>query len=67
MSDSALLQDVMTKGSSRRSLIELAFVILLGACAGAAFETWRPAATPKTGKLRGIIGRRSVGPTLDDR
>ena len=50
MSDSALLQDVMTKGSSRRSLIELAFVILLGACAGAAFETWRPAATPKTGK-----------------
>lgn len=50
MSDSALPQDVVTKGSSRRSLIELAFVILLGACAGAAFETWRPAATPETGK-----------------
>ncbi|HEY1782034.1 MAG TPA: flagellar basal body-associated FliL family protein [Roseiarcus sp.] len=28
----------------------MAFVILLGACAGAAFETWRPAATPATGK-----------------
>ncbi len=50
MSDSALPQNVVAKGSSRRSLIELAFVILLGACAGAAFETWRPAATPETGK-----------------
>lgn len=50
MSDSALPQNVVAKGPSRRSLIELAFVILLGACAGAAFETWRPAATPETGK-----------------
>ncbi len=46
MSDSAPPQNVVTKGSSRRSLIELAIVILLGACAGAAFETWRPASTP---------------------
>jgi flagellar protein FliL len=43
MSDSALPQNVVTKGSSRGSLIELAVVILLGACAGAAFEAWRPA------------------------
>jgi flagellar protein FliL len=50
MSDSALPQNIVTKGSSRRSFIELAFVILFGACAGAAFETWRPAATPETGK-----------------
>lgn len=51
MSDSAFPQNGVANGSSRRSLIELAFVILLGACAGAAFETWRPASTPETGKL----------------
>ncbi len=27
-------------------MIELAIVVLLGACAGAAFEAWRPAAAP---------------------
>ena len=37
MSDSAA-----AKESPRGSLIELAVVVLLGACAGAAFETWRP-------------------------
>ena len=46
MSDSALPQNVATKGSSRRSLIELAVVIVLGATAGGAFETLRPRAAP---------------------
>ena len=46
MSDSALPQNVATKGSSRRSLIELAIVILLGVGAGGAFETLRPIAAP---------------------
>ena len=50
MSDSALPQNVATKGSSWRSLIELAFVLVLGACAGAAFELSRPAAAPETSK-----------------
>jgi flagellar protein FliL len=50
MSDSALPQNVATKGSSRRSLIELAIVILLGAGAGGAFETLRPVAAPGSGK-----------------
>ncbi len=42
MSDSAIPKDA--KGSVKRSLIELAIVVCLGACAGAAFEAWRPAA-----------------------
>jgi flagellar protein FliL len=46
MSDSALPQNAVKKGSSKGSLIELAIVVLLGACAGAAFEMWRPAAAP---------------------
>ena len=46
MSDSALPQNVVKKGSSRGSLIELAIVVCLGVCAGAAFEMWRPAAAP---------------------
>jgi flagellar protein FliL len=50
MSDSALPQNVVAKGSSRRSLIELAIVILLGAGAGAAFETLRPVAAPGSDK-----------------
>jgi flagellar protein FliL len=46
MSDSALPQGAAAKESSRGSLIELAIVVCLAACAGAAFETWRPAAPP---------------------
>ena len=46
MSDSALPQGAAAKGSSRGSLIELAIVVLLGACAGAAFAALRPAAAP---------------------
>jgi len=46
MSDSASPQNVAKKGSARGSLIELAIVVCLGACAGAAFEMWRPAAAP---------------------
>jgi flagellar protein FliL len=42
MSDSTLPQGAAPKGARRGLLIELAIVILLGACAGAAFETWRP-------------------------
>jgi flagellar FliL protein len=50
MSDSALPQNVATKGSSRRSLIELAIVIVLGVGAGGAFETLRPKAAPGSDK-----------------
>jgi flagellar protein FliL len=46
MSDSALPQNAVKKGSLRRSLLELAIVVLLGACGGAAFEMWRPASAP---------------------
>ena len=46
MSDSAL----PARESPRGSLIELAVVICLAACAGAAFETWRPAALPAADK-----------------
>ena len=50
MSDSARPQNAVKKGSSRGWLIELAIVVCLGACAGAAFEMWRPATAPGTGK-----------------
>jgi flagellar FliL protein len=50
MSDSALAQNGATKRSTRRSLIELAIVILLGVGAGAAFEALRPASTPDLDK-----------------
>ena len=45
MSDSAIPQGA-AKGSRWGSLIELAIVVGLGACAGAAFEAWRPTAAP---------------------
>jgi flagellar protein FliL len=50
MSDSALPQNVAAKGSSRRSLIEFAIVIVLGAGAGGAFETLRPIAASESDK-----------------
>jgi flagellar protein FliL len=43
MTDSALPRGVAARESLRGSLIELAIVVLLGACAGAAFEALRPA------------------------
>jgi flagellar protein FliL len=47
MSVSALPQGATVKESSRRgSLIKLALVVCLAACAGAVFEMWRPAAAP---------------------
>jgi flagellar FliL protein len=46
MSDSASPQAATAKESSKRSLIELAIVVGLAVCAGAAFEAWRPAAAP---------------------
>jgi flagellar protein FliL len=46
MSDSASAQTIPAKKSSRGSLIEMAIVICVAACAGAAFEAMRPAATP---------------------
>ncbi len=49
MSDSAVPQGA-ARGSVRRSLIELAIVVGLGACAGAAFEAWRPLAAPRLDK-----------------
>jgi flagellar FliL protein len=51
MSESALPQGATVKGPSRRGLlIEFAIVICLAACAGAALETWRPAAAPSSDK-----------------
>jgi flagellar biosynthetic protein FliP len=46
MSNSALPQGATARASPRGSLIELAIVICLAACAGAAFEAWRPATPP---------------------
>ena len=46
MSNSALPQGAAARELPRGSLIELAIVICLAACAGAAFEAWRPATPP---------------------
>ena len=51
MSDSALPKGAAARNSRRGSLIELAIVVALGACAGAAFEASRRAAPPGTDKL----------------
>jgi flagellar FliL protein len=51
MSDSASAQGVAARKSPRGSLIEMAIVICLAACAGAAFEALRPAAAPVPDKL----------------
>ncbi len=51
MSDPALPQGAIVKEPSRRgSLIELAVVVCLAACAGAAFEGLRPAVAPGSDK-----------------
>jgi flagellar protein FliL len=51
MSESALPQGATVKESSRRgSLIEFAIVICLAVFAGAAFEAWRPVASPAVDK-----------------
>jgi flagellar protein FliL len=50
MSDSASAQGAAAKRSPRGSLIELAIVIGLAACAGAAFEALRPAPAPDPDK-----------------
>jgi flagellar FliL protein len=50
MSDSASAQGVAAKRSPRGSLIEMAIVICLAACAGAAFEALRPAAVANPDK-----------------
>ena len=42
MSDSALPQRVAARSPLKSSLIELAVVVVLGACAGAAYEALRP-------------------------
>ncbi len=52
MSDSAVASGA-ARGSVKGSLIELAIVILLGACAGAAFEALRPAPGPGMDKPAG--------------
>ena len=46
MPNSALPQGAVARESPRGSLIELAIVICLAACAGAAFEAWGPATPP---------------------
>jgi flagellar FliL protein len=50
MSDSASAQGVAAKRSPRESLIEMAIVIGLAVCAGAAFEALRPASAPRPDK-----------------
>jgi flagellar FliL protein len=51
MSESAAPQGAILKESSRRgSLIEFAVVICLAVSAGAAYEMWRPAASPAADK-----------------
>jgi flagellar protein FliL len=49
MSDSAL-PAATARESPRGSLIEFSIVVCLAACAGAAFEAWRPAASPTADK-----------------
>lgn len=63
MSDSALPQNALKKGSSKRSLLELAVVLLLSACAGGAFETWRPAAAPGMDRPASRAGAPSPQPS----
>jgi flagellar protein FliL len=50
MSDSASAQGVSTRKPPWRSLIEMAVVVGLAACAGAAFEALRPAPAPSSEK-----------------
>jgi flagellar protein FliL len=50
MSDSALPKGATARASPRGSLIELAIVVSLAASGGAAFEAWRPAASPAAAK-----------------
>jgi flagellar protein FliL len=50
MSDSALPPGVAVRESRKGSLIEWAIVVSLAACAGAAFEVWRPAPSPAADK-----------------
>ena len=50
MSDSALPRAAAARESPRGWLIESAIVICLAACAGAAFEAWRPAPSPAADK-----------------
>ena len=48
MSNSALPQRVVAKSPLKSSLIELVVVVILGACAGAAFEALRPGRQDRT-------------------
>ena len=66
MADSALPQRVAAKEPLKGSLIELAVVVVLGACAGAAFEALRPAPV-RIGKGRGSHGGRVAGATFGHR
>jgi flagellar protein FliL len=50
MSDSALPKGAAATGSLRGSLIELAIIVALGACTGAAFEALRGGAPSGAGK-----------------
>jgi flagellar FliL protein len=50
MSNSALPQGAAAQSSPRASLIELAIVVVLGACVGAAFEASRAGAPPGADK-----------------
>jgi flagellar FliL protein len=67
MSDSALSQGAAVRESLKGSLIELAIVVCLGAGAGAAFEAWRPAATPGLDKpAQSLAGAPPQASTIVD-
>ena len=65
MSDSALPQRVVAKSPLKSSLIELAVVVILGACAGAAFEALRPgpSGSDKAANRRRPRRRRNLPPS----
>ena len=63
MSDSASAQGVAARKSPRGSLIEMAIVIGLAACAGAAFEMLRPAAAPGPDKPAETSASASAEPS----
>ena len=63
MSDSASAQGVAARKSPRGSLIEMAIVIGLAACAGAAFEMLRPAPAPGPDKPAETSASASAEPS----
>ncbi len=64
MSTSALPKGAAARGSLRPSWIELATVVILGACVGAAFEAWRAASRQEADKsTQSTAGAPSAEPS----